>query len=257
MDLFGKTLVLVNFGLSLMMAAIGGAALYYRVDWTDAPAAADGSTPPGELVGRLEKVNQLRGAIDASGKRQSAVIDSADWVWRDAQKALPAQEERRKVDQAWYAVELEHPLTDPKKQPIQALVFDKGRTVPDPRNGNLPQMAAVADRYGQPLKSLVTYNAEQAAVTVALQAKLSDIAKSEQQDADLTARLIGTKELRGLIERIKDEQVKQEDLAKETELVTLGEGQVRADSQLLLLRRKALQTRIKELAKPGVAAGQP
>ena len=47
MDLFGKILVLVNFAISLMMAAIGGAVLYYRVDWSDNAGDPATGVPPG------------------------------------------------------------------------------------------------------------------------------------------------------------------------------------------------------------------
>jgi hypothetical protein len=253
MDLFGKTLVLVNFGLSLMMAAIGGAALYYRVDWTDAQAAADGSAPAGELAARLERVNQLKGAIPP-----------VDAMWGDARKSLIAQEDRRKLDEKWYVDELQRLRSDPKKQPILKVATikdaqggDTGRAVPDPANANLPKMEPVTDRYGQALTPLDVYNAALANVNKDLETKLGDIAKSAKEDEALTAKLVGTPASRGLIQRTKDEQVKQEGLAEEMKIVLLAQGQVRADSQLLLLRKKALQARIKELEKTGVAADRP
>jgi len=253
MDLFGKTLVLINFGLSLMMAAVGGAVLYYRVDWADTPAAPDGSAPAGEIVARLDAVSKLKG-----------VVPSVDSAWRDARTSLLAQEDRRKGDEAWYAVELARLRTDPKKQPILALVSakddkgrDTGRTVPDPRNGNLPQLAPVADRYGQPLQPLDVYNVQFIAVNNDLRMRLTELAQAAQDDETLTARLVGTKENRGLIQRTKDEQVKQRGLAEEMDRVVLAAGQVRADSQLLLLRKRALQARVKELEKTAATAERP
>ena len=245
MDLFGKILVLINFGLSLVMAAVGGAVLYYRVDWSDAPAPPDGSAPEGELVHRIAKIKEVL-----------ALVRPAEAAWRDARATLLTQEDRRKKDQVWYVAELEHLRTgDALKNPILALVFDKGRTVPDPMNNNLPQMAPVTDRFGKALQSRTWYIGQQATVTADTTAVLDKIAKSVKEDADLTDRLNGSEKSRGLYQRAKDEQVKQGDIDKEMELVLLAEGQVRADSQLLMLRKRALEARVKELEKPGVAEG--
>jgi hypothetical protein len=265
MDLFGKILVFVNLGLSLMMAAVGGAMLYYRVDWSDAPATAD--TPAGELLGREEKLDVLRGKATGNS-RQPGQIDAACVAWRDAQSALVAREEQNAKDRQWYVEQLEALRTNPKNQPIQALVYDKGRTVPNPNNGMLPQLAPVADRYGQALLSLKAYAAALADMNDKVAKKAKEVDDLVKKDDELTARLLGTnnpavkpkpgdKPTRGLIERIKDEQDKQADLAKEQELVLLAEGQVRADSQLLLARKKSLETRVKELEKAAVTATKP
>ena len=88
MDLFGKILVCVNFGLSLLMAGVGGAVLYYRVDWTDTPAAADGSTPAGELVARNERVQQSQGQLPA-----------ADAAWRRPGRRCRRWRTRRQTGQ--------------------------------------------------------------------------------------------------------------------------------------------------------------
>ncbi len=85
MDLFGKILVLANFALSLMMAAIGRAVLYYRVDWSDAPAnAATGR--PGRRTGRgIAKVKELQAAGDRPtppGEWQASL-----WPRRNAERA--------------------------------------------------------------------------------------------------------------------------------------------------------------------------
>jgi len=251
MDLFGKILVLANFALSLMMAAIGGAVLFYRVDWSDAPTDAATGAPPGELVARIAKVKELQ-----------ALVTPADAYWRETRASLLAQEERRKGDEIWYAAELEHLKTgDASKKPILALVFDKGVTTPDPANNGRPQMAPVADRFGTPLRSLVWYNQQQGAVNADTTTVLDKIDKASQEDKTLTSLLLTEKQadgsiLRGLLDRIKDEASKQDGIAKEDELVFLTEGQVRADSQLLLLRKTALEKRVKELEKTGAAAGQ-
>jgi hypothetical protein len=285
MDLFGKTLVVVNLGLSLMMAAVGGAVLYYHVDWTDNAATAD--QPAGLLAPREEQYEKLSGFVlneqsRAYDKRTPGLIDAADAAWRDARAQLPLAEDRRIKDQVWYAEELEHLRTNPKQQPILQLAYDKGRTTPDPKNGGLPAMQPGSDRYGQPLLSIKASKLALAGKNDDIDKVLAALDKSLSDDAEATMHLLGSREVqnrfaklkdeykddevrkkvqdkltalmgqlkdeRGLIHRIADEKVKLEDLAKEIELVKLAEGQVRADSQLLLLRKKALEARVKELA---------
>lgn len=247
MDLFGKILVLVTFGASLMMAAVGGAVLYYRVDWSNNAADSATGAPAGELVARIARVKELQG-----------MVGPADTSWREWRASLLAQEQRRTGDQLWYAAEVERLKTgDASKTPILALVYDKGQTTPDPKTG-LPQMAPVVDRFNQPLQSLVWYNAKQAAVNADTITVLGNLDKAVQEDKTLTSRLLTEKGadgsvVRGLLDRTKDEAVKQEHIAEEMDLVLLAEGQVRADSQLLLLRKKALEARVKELEKTGVA----
>lgn len=251
MDLFGKILVLANFALSLVMAAIGGAVLFYRVDWSDARADATTGAPAGELVARIAKVKELQ-----------AMVTPADAYWREERASLLAQEERRQGDELWYAAELEHLKTgDASKKPILALVFDKGVTTPDPANNGRPRMAPVADRFGKPLQSLVWYNQQQATVNADTTTVLDKIDMASQEDKALTSLLLTEKQadgstVRGLLDRIKDEASKQDAIAKEDDLVFLTEGQVRADSQLLLLRKKSLVKRVKELEKTATAAGQ-
>jgi hypothetical protein len=244
MDLLGKILVVVTFGMSLMMAAVGGAVLYYHIDWSNNPAAPDGSAPAGELVQRIAKVKQLQG-----------LVAPADIAWRDARSSLIGQEERRQKDQDWYAAELERlKIGDAKAQPILMVVYEKGYTVPDPKNLGRPQLAPAFDVFKQPLLPLIAYNVKIAASTVDTKSVLDKIALSADKDRELTGQLVGANG-RGLIQRNKDEAVKQDALASELKDVKLAEGQVRADSQLLLLRKKSLQARVKELEKSAVTSG--
>ena len=72
---------------------------------------------------------------------------------------------------------------------------------------------------------------------------------------------------RGLDQRIQDEKAKLKGITNphplkdeqlgEMELVTLAEGQVRADSQLLSIRKKELEKRVQELEKPAVTTSRP
>jgi hypothetical protein len=241
MDLFGKILVVVVFGLSLMMAAVGGVVLYYHVDWSDNPAAPDGSAPAGELVQRIAKVKQLQG-----------LVAPADLAWREARSSLMGQEERRQKDQDWYAAQLEQLKTGNAQ--ILTLVYEKGYTVPDPKNLGRPKMEPALDVFKQPLLSLIAYNAQTTAATDATKSVLDKIAGSAGEDKKLTSLLVGGPQ-RGLIRRVADEAVKQDGLASELKGVEFAEGQVRADSQLLQFRKKSLEARVKELEKTAVTSG--
>jgi hypothetical protein len=140
------------------------------------------------------------------------------------------------------------------KQPILMVVYEKGETVPDPNNLGRPKMEPALDVYKQPLLSLVAYNAQIAAATEETKSVLDKVAASAAEDSKLTALLVGGN-TRGLIRRLKDEQDKQDGLASEIKGVEFAEGQVKADSQLLLLRKKALEARVKELEKTTVTSG--
>ncbi len=306
MDLFGKILVVVNFGLSLLMAAIGGAVLYYRVDWSNNPASAD-QPEPGELVGWIAKVAKAQGLVPA-----------ADVSWRDARAVLPPQEESRQAERRWYPVELEHLRTDPNGKPILALDYPNANVVLDPNNKDTPlKMVAVADRYGQPLLSLKAYAAKIGEKVTAIETAFEDLMASAEKDTEFTLRLkpsdipgliknvdaqLKTYEpnpdddadtaalkqkltklltdhkqelenikgptdfARGLDQRIQDEKAKlrgitnphplKDEQLGEIEVVKLAEGQVRADSQLLRIRKAELEKRVQELEKPAVTTNQ-
>ena len=241
MDLFGKILVVVTFGMSLMMAAVGGAVLYYHIDWSNNPAAADGSAPAGELVARAAKVKQLQG-----------FVGPAELAWREARTALAGQEERRQGDQDWYFAQLEQLKSgDATRAPIQMVVYEKGFAVLD--DAGRPKMAPAFDVFMKPLLSLDAYNKQIADSTVETKSILDKIAASANEESKLTSLLVGENN-RGLIARVKAEADKQENLDSELARVEFAEGQVRADSQLLQLRKKALEARVKELGKTAVTA---
>jgi hypothetical protein len=243
MDLIGKILVVVVFGLSLMMAAVGGAVLYYHIDWSNNPAAADGSAPAGELVQRIAKVKQLQG-----------LVGPAELSCTEARSSLLGQEARRQADQDWYAAELERLKTgDAGKEAIPMVVYQKGETVPDLNNKGRPKLEPALDVFKQPLLSLVAYNAQIAATNDKTKTVLDKIAASAAEDSKLTDLLVGAGG-RGLIRRLKDEADKQDGLAGEIADVEFAAGQVRADSRLLLLRKKALEARVKELEKTTVTS---
>ncbi len=307
MDLFGKILVFVNFGLSLLMAAVGGAVLYYRVDWSNSAATAD-QPVPGELVARMAKVAKAQSLVAPAGV-----------AWSNARAALPPREDARRSELRWYAVELEHLRTDPNNKPILALDYQNANTVPDPNNKDAPlKMVAVADRYGQPLLSRKVYAKLVGEKEEAIATAFEDLIASEEKDTELTLRLkpadipglimnvdaqlkvyepkpgddAGTAALkakltqlltehkkqlldvkgptnfaRGLDQRIQDEKAKLKGITNphpmkdeqlgETEVVKLAEGQVRADSQLLSIRKRELEKRVEELEKPAVTTTNP
>ena len=216
MDLFGKILVLVVFGMSLLMAAVGGVMFYYRVDWSDTPAAADGSTRAGELVAREENVDKLRGKVDSANKRAWAEIDAAGLAWSEARAALPPAEVGRKLDRAWYADELEHLKTNTNNKPILALDYKDGGSVRDPDKKDVDdannkdmrlKMVPVADRYGQALLSRDAYAAEVAKKDDAIGTAFDGLIASSLRDTELTLELTGPAGVSDLVKSI-DAQLK-------------------------------------------------
>ncbi len=193
MDLFGKILVFATFGLSLMMAAVGGVVVWNRVDWTDAPATAD--QPAGELVARIQRLKDAQG-----------LLPPADKAWADARAALPPAEEQRKKDADWYAVELERlrtPAADMK--PIMAVDYQNGATTLDPANFMRPKMIAATDRFGQPLQARTGYDKQTKETDAATLTAFEDLMASAQTDTALTFRLIGPAGVSDLLTQADDQ----------------------------------------------------
>ncbi|HVS34152.1 MAG TPA: hypothetical protein VMS17_01140 [Gemmataceae bacterium] len=189
MELLGKILVIATLGLSLLMAAIGGAVYFYRVDWTDTKATAD--QPAGELVARQEKVKQA-----------AALLAPADKAWSEARAALPPAEERRKQDVGWYAQQLQNLETG---KSVLALDYQNAATVPDKNNNGLPAMVPVQDRYGNPLMSATDYATAIAGKNTEILNTFEKLLATAQEDVKLTLRLIGPSGVADVTAKVDDE----------------------------------------------------
>ncbi len=152
--------------------------LYYRVDWSDAPAAADGSVPAGELVARKERLQKAQ-----------QLLPPAEADWRAARAAPSPLEKRRPVDQAWYVEELAKLRSNPKKTPLFEVKYDAGRTFPAATQGLTLEANPAVDRYGQPLLPRDVYNAQIAAKDAEVLDAFDRLMTSSERDTEWTLRL--------------------------------------------------------------------
>jgi hypothetical protein len=273
MEKAGKVLVLVNVGFSCMLAAAAGVLLYNHINWTN--TKGQGGQPDGELVKRKERLDEFQGSVKPS-----------ELAWRAARTDLAAKEEGRKLNQAWFAAELarlyvENPMD---KRAVLQIEFtgDKdakptGFYVPDPNNRGLPKLVDVKDRYGNPLHPLAFYQQAEEPIHKNLVKELADLDAAKKRDARLTVELMGRKALekakadlaanpknqdaqkvlevignevkidKGLIDRIEEEKAKREDLVEEQKLLEPLLVNTYVETQLILMRKKALEDRVKEL----------
>jgi hypothetical protein len=241
MGSLGKVLVFVNVGVTMALAACAGALLYYRTDWSDAAATAD--QPAGVLVERKARLKEFQEAVRP-----------AEAAFRAARSEVLNRESRRPAEQMWYASELAR-LREDDGKPVFALALDdKGYTVPNPAAGDVPTLADVTDRRGQPLHAISWYPKEDAAVVQDLVKQLADLDAAKKKDADLTALLIGDPAamVKGLGYRIEAEKAKRADVIEEQNLIEPLLVNTYVDNELVLRRKKALENRVREL-EAGVA----
>jgi hypothetical protein len=240
----GKTLVCIHTGFSLLLCAWALAVYSNRIDWSD--RAAQGERPAGVLAGKIKEVKDLMDSLTP-----------AEMALRTGRAQLAAKEALRAQDQVWYLTEMNHLRSGATaNNPARAIVFlnNDGRVDPNPANADRPKMVPANDRFGKPLRSLVSYNQEEETVQKELEAVLVRYESLIKEDQALTDRLIGPK---GLQQRLVDEKVKREDVVREQEMVRPHLINNVVDSELILKRQKALLDRIKELEKVGVATSAP
>ncbi len=256
MTRFGRVLVLLNLALSLILAAWSFNIYTNGIDWTDRKDTK--TTPP--RMGRFA-VNAAR--LDELWKGVPAV--QKDWL--DGRAALAKEEKSLADERVWYDKEIRHVLVGPAKN--KGVLDVAIATQDDPNTGvkrgqvlldenGLPQLAPIRDPAGNPLQllSLAEYNKQEEGI-------LNDIEKIvEQQTANiveasrLTDRIIGdkAKSVRGLQQRINDEQAKNADLLAEIKLVEPQLINTLVEAQLVNKRHAQMERRITELKKTKVAS---
>jgi hypothetical protein len=240
MTQLGKILVFVNLAFSVMVLTWAVASYTNRVNWTkDGP---QGDQPPGELFKREARFKSL----------QSALFP-AQANWREVHTQVVGWEKFRSVYRTYYEGEMQHMQSKAdakvKDQEARTLLFEKGRLKLDD-NTQLPLRAVAVDRNGKPMSSLDYYAGEEAKTLDALQKVLDDYKKEVELDTQLTERLIGPL---GLQERLNVERRKREDMIDRIDYFKPLLVNVAVESELLIKRRKQLESRIEELQAIGAS----
>jgi hypothetical protein len=240
MTSLGKGLVLANLILSVGVAVWGLTVYASGTDWSD--NRGKDLARDGELLARSETVK----------KWNEAHIPAAR-SWNTTRVELARLDERRASDRAWYEKELafdRNGATKEKPAHVLKLVNAQPETGADGR----PKMDAGRDQFGQPLESLVAYNLTRESLHRQIDVETKNLAKSIEEDTELTNRLGGDASgSKGLQHRILDERGKLAEAINEQRFVRPLLINAVVESDLIFKRQRALEARIKELEKIGVA----
>jgi hypothetical protein len=252
----GKILVVLNLALSVCMASWAFGVWSNRIDFSDTKATAE--QPGGEFAQRAVQIDALW-----------ATVPPAEQAWKTARADLLERESRRLADRGWFEDELSHIRTkaDPKDRdhPCRTVKYAaanddppgarKGEVVLDPATDR-PALENANDRAGNRLWSLRYYAEKEQGILRDMEAAQKDHEKQIKEAVALTERIVGTKEptkTKGLQQRLLDERKKRDDVVAEEELIQPQLINAVVESELILKRRKALELRIEELNKIGVA----
>jgi hypothetical protein len=262
MTRFGKILVLFNVGLSVMLAAWSFNLYANSVDWTDSKSKGTPAGPSGQYAIRAAKLEELWKGV---------APNQADWL---RQRMRLAEEETRLAEErTWYDQELRHVLNGPTNtgkfvQEIAIADKDTEANVHGERilirRGDIlldaqghPQLVPIRDPMNAPLqlKSLAEYNAEYVTVMNDIAAQIKTHSDQIEEAKTLTDKIIGDKMkgIRGLQQRINDEQAKDAAIVAEMKLEEPQLLNTLVEAQLVNKRHQQMVKRIEELKKIKVA----
>ncbi|MGH9676701.1 MAG: hypothetical protein ACRD36_06330 [Candidatus Acidiferrum sp.] len=244
----GKALVVSNLALSILLASWAQAIYSSRIDWSNEAGkngAADGRLR--ELTNRITELN-------------NALIPAAT-SWNASRATLVTLEERRTKDRLFYESELAWLYNGAARDnPARAIKLEKKEggksTLALLGRDDRMEMVPARDALNQPLLSWSIYRRAQDAAMQSLDEKSKALTTAIQRDDELTAILIGDpdKGIKGLQHRLVDEREKLANVLKEQEFVRPLLVNAAVDAEIIMRRGLALDKRVKELEKTGVAS---
>lgn len=255
MTRFGRILVLLNVAICVMLAAWSFNLYATSLDWTDKKDKG------GQFALRADKLNELWKGV---------APNQVDWLRQRAQ--LANEETFLAEERAWYDKETRHVLVGPTRgdwiSEVALAAKDTELTVRGDkvviRRGDIllddkgnPQMVPLRDLNNAPLQlqSLAEYNEENENVLKDIIQKMKEHEAQVEEAKALTDKIIGDKEkgIRGLQQRINDEQAKDAALLAEMKLVEPQLINTLVEAQLVNKRHAQMVRRIEELKKVKVA----
>lgn len=237
MTRLGKILVFFQVGMSLLCASWAFALWSNHVDWT--AQKGKGTTPDGELVGRMKEYDDLA----------KASIRPATARWRDSRGQLETQEWWRPAERIWYAQQLRILRGDEAAPAILQLARgNDGTVVMDPNYGrgsnNVLQMLPT------PLKPLSFYETQIKGAIVRLGETTEQLKKEADRDTAATKQLNGPK---GLHARLQFERHKLDAVIAEYKAIRPKWLNAAVELKELEELRQRLDRRIEELTTNKVA----
>jgi hypothetical protein len=255
MTRLGKILVLLNLGLSVMLAAWAFNQYANGVDWTDSKSKSAPPVPTGQYAIRAAKLDELWKGV---------APNQVDWLrerGRLAQEEVDLAKER-----VWYDAEIRHVLDGPTRgNPVQEVAvaakddaaagLQKGDIILGP-DGN-PKLVPVLDPSNAPLQlqSLAEYNVENDGILKAIAEQMKKHEAQIEEAKVLTDKIIGDKAkgIRGLQQRINDEQAKDAAILAEMKVVEPQLINTLVEAHFVNNRHNQMAKRIEELKKIKVA----
>jgi hypothetical protein len=248
MTSLGKWLVIANLALSVAMATVALGIYNDRIDWS--ATKGDKDHPEGELVRRNNRIKDLTDST-------SGLLGPAARSWNESRTALARLDKRRNDDKAWYEKEIAFNRNlATRAKPAHVIKLVNGQPVPqNPGIDDKPVMEDGRDGAGQPLQSLAGYAQAEEALQRQIDAETKNLNRLHEEDAQLTNRLVGEDvNAKGLQHRVLDERAKLAEAINEERFVRPLLINAAVNSEVVANRQHALEARIKELQKTGVAA---
>lgn len=256
MTRLGKVLVLLNLGLAVVLAAWSFNIYSNGIDWTD--RTDNKSVPPrmGQFTLRKDKIEKLRKGVDPV---------QTDWLRERDQ--LARAERRLAAERVWYDSAIRYVLVGPARgrgifevalaaQDDPRTGVKKGQVLLD-NQGN-PQLVPIRDPNNVPLQlqSLKEYNDQDEGILKEIAEQIVQHQKQIEQANALTDKIIGDKAkgIRGLQQRINDEQAKNAEVIAEMKLIEPQFLNTLVEKQLVDRRHEQMKRRIEELKKINVAS---
>jgi hypothetical protein len=248
MTFLGKFFVMINVAISVMMVAVGVGLFMTRSDWTE--TAAKGNAPAGQLVARKEALKDANEKVGPA--RLTLATNTA---------ALDAANKRRVAAQAFYGQQLKAVLTDATDaRPCSELVMVNG--LPKVKADGTMETKVANEREGGPLASIDWYRSKLEGVMGLRQRYLDERVKFEEvtkKDIAEGEKLAGAGGLKGLLERITDEERKEEGVHEEIQAIApplelksgtkLSVSTKQVEAAILEARLKRLDQQIADLER--------
>jgi hypothetical protein len=257
MTRLGKLLVLLNLALAIVLATWSFNIYTNGVDWTDRKDTK--TTPPrmGQFAIRKEKLDELWKGVSPA---------QSDWLRERAQ--LKKEEDRLAAERVWYDGAIRYVLFGPTKgknihevaladQDDPRTGVKKGQVLLD-KDGYYPQLVPIRDPNNVPmqLQSLAEYNKLDEDILKEIAELIAQHQKQIEEANALTDKIIGDKAkgVRGLQQRINDEQAKNAEVIAEMKLIEPQFLNTLVEAQLVNKRHEQMIRRIEELKKINVAS---
>ncbi len=231
MTLLGKTFLLVNLALSLVLATLAFGVYANGIDWSN--NAAKAGQPAGRYVAKKAEIDDLLKGIQLTYA-----------TWHEANRELLVKEEQRRFDRRWYAGELEKLEAT---GPVLIVAQDKGPADAAGHPTLVPAMENELERV--PLQTRKAYQDRMAQIRAENDRIRKELEAKVEEDRRLTNELTGDPErkTKGLRRLLTDERTKQEGLIAETGIEESLRINREVESELILKRLASINERVREL----------